>query len=393
MPSTRARSLLRSIADRSVCLAVLLLLAAAGCAKDTPLDDPDGERPDAAQVDAAMPPGDMAAGPSDMSRPAEPITAPLDTWTWVEFPESTCDEGSPTGLGVNLSGGKDVLIYLAGGGGCYDYATCFENPKFVRGAFKKAQFESAQRTAFPGSLLDRTIENPAGTFSLFYVPYCTGDFHIGDRVATYAQGATRRSFLHKGRKNLERFLARIAATVPAPGRVLVAGSSAGGFGAYFNYDLVRRAFPGAKVSLLDDSGPPLQQADFTAAQRDTISAAWGLDQTLFPLCPGCQSDWSALVPILQARYPKDRMALLSFQQDPSMAAFFGVPSLAQYERIMSELSTQLLAPTATFRSYYVFGYGHVMLSNPGLYSSSGVPLYEWLRQLLTDDPRWGSVAP
>lgn len=34
-----------------------------------------------------------------------------------------------------------------------------------------------------------------------------------------------------------------------------------------------------------------------------------------------------------------------------------------------------------------------MLGNPGLDSSSGVALNEWGRRLLTDDPRWGSIAP
>lgn len=395
MLSSRARALSPSVPARAACLFALVLLAAAGCTKDVPIDplgplgplgDPDGE-----QRDAAAPSRDLGA--TDLSRPAEPITAPPDTWTWIDFPESSCADGTPTGLGVNLTGGKDVLLFFNGRGGCYDWATCFEDPKLERGPYQAAQFASAKSLSFPDSVLDRTIENPAGTFNLFFVPYCTGDFFIGDHVATYTQGATRRSFRHKGRANLEAFLARIAATVRAPGTVVVAGSGAGGFGAYFNYDLVRRAFPGARVSLLDDSGPPLRQADFPAALRDALSAAWDLEKTLFPLCPGCKSDWSSLVPILQARYPRDRMALLSFQQDPAMGLFFGIGSLAQYERIMTELSAQVLAPTASFRSYYVFGYGHAMLGNPGLYSSSGVALNEWLRRLLTDDPRWGSVAP
>lgn len=34
-----------------------------------------------------------------------------------------------------------------------------------------------------------------------------------------------------------------------------------------------------------------------------------------------------------------------------MAMFFGIGSLALYERTMTELSAQVLAPTASFRSY------------------------------------------
>lgn len=43
-----------------------------------------------------------------------PIAAPLNTWTFVDFPDSACDDGSATGVAVNLSGGKDLLVYMMG---------------------------------------------------------------------------------------------------------------------------------------------------------------------------------------------------------------------------------------------------------------------------------------
>ena len=39
-------------------------------------------------------------------------------------------------------------------------------------------------------------------------------------------------------------------------RVLLSGSSSGGFGSIYNFDQVQEAFLGVKVNLLDDSGIP-----------------------------------------------------------------------------------------------------------------------------------------
>jgi hypothetical protein len=55
-----------------------------------------------------------------------PLTAAPDTWTWVPFPDSQCANGTPTGLGVKLTGkpGARALIYLEGGGACWSDLTC-----------------------------------------------------------------------------------------------------------------------------------------------------------------------------------------------------------------------------------------------------------------------------
>ena len=48
---------------------------------------------------------------------------------------------------------------------------------------------------------------------------------------------------HKGRPNLVAFLKRVTATLPDPEKVVLSGSSAGGFGAAASYDVVHSYFP------------------------------------------------------------------------------------------------------------------------------------------------------
>src|SRR5271154_3071426 len=54
------------------------------------------------------------------------ITAPDDAWTWVPFDNAFCGNGSTVGIGVNLSTTSTrVLLYLEGGGACWNELTCF----------------------------------------------------------------------------------------------------------------------------------------------------------------------------------------------------------------------------------------------------------------------------
>src|SRR5262249_24982242 len=58
--------------------------------------------------------------------PSGPITAEREVWTWVPFDDAFCADGNPTGLAVNLTDrSKNALIFLMGGGACWDYASCY----------------------------------------------------------------------------------------------------------------------------------------------------------------------------------------------------------------------------------------------------------------------------
>ena len=35
-----------------------------------------------------------------------------------------CDDGTPTGVGVYPTDSKNLIVFLMGGGACWDYTTC-----------------------------------------------------------------------------------------------------------------------------------------------------------------------------------------------------------------------------------------------------------------------------
>ena len=124
------------------------------------------------------------------------------------------------------------------------------------------------------------IRNPVQNYSWVFMPYCTGDVHVGQaktRVAGYQQilminnsllsgvldvlcnlnlfsvctGADR---IFDGHANLQRALERAVATWD-PRTLVVGGQSAGGFGSVSSFAFVRDYFPKARAVLIDDSGP------------------------------------------------------------------------------------------------------------------------------------------
>lgn len=329
-------------------------------------------------------PGTQAPGP-----------LPAGEWTWVDLPGSECSDGSPTGIAVNPGPRADLLVFLDGGGACWDALTCFGigqiPPAAKPGPFGAAEFEE-KRSEIPGSLLDREEPgNPYREFTLVFVPYCTGDVHAGDAVQDYPGAGER--YHHHGRANLATAGDWLLARLPAPGKLVVSGASAGGFGALLAHDALRARWPSAKGYLVDDSGPPLVSDDFSPALRAAWVLAWRVDEAIGPVCgEDCALDLSRIVPALRGRWPQDRLALLSSTQDEVIRAYVGLGP-AGFERALLRLRDERFAPLAGAATFLVAGDFHTMLGSPARFTAGGMPLVEWLRRQVEDDPAWASAGP
>jgi hypothetical protein len=323
-----------------------------------------------------------------------PITTPEYSWSWVDVSNTTCDEGTPTGMGANLSESKNLLIYFNGGGACWDATTCLQQNTSAHGPFTQTQFDALSSRSLSNSILDRQLaNNPFKDWNLFFLPYCTGDLHIGNAEVVYTTSSTSKTFHHKGRVNTEAFLARIAATVPSPERVVVTGVSAGGFGAALNYELVRSHFPNADVFLLDDSGPLLKNNAIPQPLRDAWAKAWNYNAVFDAIDPAVKNDFSAVYPALARKYPQDRMALLSSQQDRVIRTYVGL-SATGFQSALQELQSTVIDPLPNTRYFVTSGEAHTFLLNPTSQSSHGVAFMDWLNQMMNEsDPTWVSVQP
>jgi hypothetical protein len=325
----------------------------------------------------------------------DPITTTMNTWTWVDFPDTSCDDGTPTGIGVNQGSSSNLIVFMNGGGACWDYLTCFMLNTATHGPYGKAQFD-AQQGNLAGTLFDRNdATNPFKDWSFVFVPYCTGDVHAGDNVVMYSdnQGMNTHTYHHTGHKNILSYVPRIAGTWPSPGKLVVSGSSAGGYGASFNYDTFRKYWPAGKVYLLDDSGPTLEGDAIPPGYRSAWYMEWNLGEVLDPICgAACMSDFSQAIKILADRYKNDRMALLSSLQDQTIRNYF-LLSPTGFQGELTMMAHDILDPTTNFKYFFVDGQTHTMLGNVGNFMSQGTPLQTWLTQLVNDDPAWTTLQP
>src|SRR5690606_19018755 len=131
-----------------------------------------------------------------------------------------------------------------GGGACFSAATC---------ASDTATY--TVNLAGDGGPGDNGVfdldndENPLADHSIVYVPYCTGDLHLGAAVHDYEEEV---SVHHNGYINASTALAAAAALFPEAAEVVVAGSSAGSAGAPGFGGGAHDVWPDAEIAVVAD---------------------------------------------------------------------------------------------------------------------------------------------
>lgn len=393
----------------------LPLLARDAARTDLPAAATAPPRSTAAPTVAASPPAPAsptaappAATPDGGPRGAPLVVADTDRERWVfePFPDAFCGRGTPTGLGLNFTAqSRDVLIYFEGGGACWDPLTCLllQTAANLDGV-NKAKFDAAVEQGLLGrGIFDRADPaNPYRAMNWIYVPYCTGDAHLGARDAVY-QGQTIR---HVGWRNVEAFLARIVPTFADSGRIVVTGFSAGGLGSTGHAWQVAEAFKAVSDTapeLVGDAGPILRPPHLTAAAQRKLHDAWGLAGTIEQACPTCRPDtgYHEAYAFLARSVPGFRGSLISSYEDQTIRSFYGLLNGGNLDgpamrRGLDDLAdwTQGWDPTAIpgrFRVFFYPGNRHGALTTGPLGATPG--LSDFLNAQLGGDVGWKSVRP
>jgi len=352
-------------------------------------------------------------GPDAGHEPTDAGEVPVvDGWSWLPVEGSRCARGATAGIGIRRgTQSEDLLIYLQGGGACWNRGTCApSHAQFgplcnygadlcaldSEGGTKPISVHVASSDPFPATgqgafvndlaVLDRTeilsasLEgNPFRGATAIYVPYCTGDLHAGNATvefdvrAGFGLPVTKRAFHFAGAANMELYLAELKARFPQTRRIWLTGSSAGGYGATFNFERVRAAFPDAEVHLLADSAPLIQPHWWEQAK-----ALWQPD---FPSdCADCDQglpNW--LSHVLDGAGPRHRVALLAYDRDATLSYYFFAgpglepllnPPTGTYRAALNELLTKYEGRTHA-GAFVLPGTQHVMLGGYGLLEADG----------------------
>jgi len=258
-----------------------------------------------------------------------------NTWTWIDVPGAKCRDGSSTGIGVSLNpASTKTVIFLEGGGACFNAATCGQNPSKFSGADFKAYVGMGGPAGAGGGksgsdfgiLARGDAKNPVKDWNMIYVPYCTGDIHGGANPAGMVSGvAGTQQFV--GRNNVTLMLAQTKKLVPQTDRVFLTGASGGGFGALMAYDQVATFWGTVPVTMIDDSGPPMADPFLPSCLQTLVAGLWGLDKSVLADCgPDCQdtAHWGInAVKHLATKYPDRVLGLVESTGDLTISSFFG----------------------------------------------------------------------
>lgn len=266
---------------------------------------------------------------------------------WVKFePEgAVCADGSQYKFFVKFSRtSEDVVIFLEGGGACWDYAGCTGTG--IRSAANRDGLPDDHATrhaelggfSFPVEVVYPLLHgdanvNPMADWNKVFIPYCTGDVYSGDRVATYSDPMGTEpdvEFHHVGHRNIMASISDLSEMFPALDRMFVSGCSAGGAGAIINYHFFRTGLNPMRGYLLDDSGPIYPDQAPTAWSlplHNRVRQSWNVDPLIqsAPQAATISNDFGQLGAVLAAEYPNDRLALAQFRLDYNY-------SLYSYER-------------------------------------------------------------
>lgn len=235
--------------------------------------------------------GDAGADASDsgLTLGAPIVVNPSDyeKWVWVSIPEMHCADGSTAGVAANFTGqSRNLVIFFQGGGACWNALTCG-----VQGDALKPvgpDFKWMPATDGRKGIFDRSVAtNPYKDSNFVYIPYCTGDGHLGSRPNNSY------NVRHVGYINATAATKRIVPTFSDATRVVVAGFSAGGIGASVNFHQIASAFESVGrpvLTLINDSGPFVRAPYLTAATENELRTSWNVDASLGAWCPTCGTD-------------------------------------------------------------------------------------------------------
>lgn len=353
--------------------------------------EPDPTLPPATEPPATEPPATEPPGtePPD----AEPVETPPSTELLVEpvawaqiipdSPDCACSDGSEFSFFERAGDPTKVMFYFEGGGACFNLATCDPNGDPT---YTISIGQTVDDLGGRGGLFDATNpENPLADYSIVYVPYCTGDVHLGNTTTEYSPEVTVE---HRGAANSQAALDYLTQQYPDADQVLVTGASAGSVPTPVVAGLVSDELPDARIITLGDSSGAYPDVP---AVNELIGNLWGTTNAIpeWPVNENlAAADWSFPDLYVQAgrHAPDITFARFDYAFDEvqaTFAALAGVGADAVVDQI-DATEDQIEALGIPLATYVAPGSAHTIIGGDEVYEMEveGVRLIEWIIELV-----------
>lgn len=318
---------------------------------------------------------------------AAPTTVDIASqWETVVAPaDCMCSDGSPFQYFVREADPTKVLFFMEGGGACFSAETCGPDSE----SYKKTAGDGPLGEAAGQGIFDfSNPANPFADYSIVFVPYCTGDVHIGNTTTDYGDGVVVH---HNGYVNGTTALAAMAELFPDVTKLVVAGESGGSIPSPLYAGLAHDLLPNAGITVLADGSGAYPDVP---AINALIGSQWGTMNAIpaWPETAGVTVEtWSlpGLFIVAGKHDPAILFARHDYAFDHTQVAFAGLAGIPA-DDLVSLIDSNEAAIEATGISQWSYtspGDAHTVLHKPDFYTETvnGVQLVDWVWALLAGD--------
>ena len=286
-----------------------------------------------------------------------------------------CFTGNEFTMSTRPGTGEELLIFLEGGGFCGPNG-CEAIDRTLPGVPNR------------GIMNTEDPENPVADYNMAYIPYCDGTFFSGDAEAdSDGDGVNDRTF--RGLHNLSASLDVILATFPAPGKILLAGNSAGGFGTHFALPLVRKIYPDVPIEMINDSGLGIVNPSLS----ETFTDYWNSDSFFPASCTTCIGADGNLTDFYKYQLAEDdnlRMAFISSKRDEVVVG--GGDGAIFEEELLQSMSELDQDYPERFRSLIADGDEHTFIQRRYTFEIAGTTVRQWIGDMVSGSVNWVSLS-
>lgn len=364
-------------------LSLVLIAACGGAGGDDAVAD---SAPATDAVDTTEP-VDTDATESTDPPSTEPVDTEPDGPAWLEVvpdsPDCACSDGSEFRFFERPGDPSKVMFYFEGGGACFSLTTCDPNGEPT---YSIDIDTTTAALAGRGGLFDAgNPENPLADHSIVYVPYCTGDVHLGNATTEYSLDVV---IEHRGAANASAALAYLSETYPDAEQVLVTGASAGSVPTPLVAGLASDALPEAEIITLGDSSGAYPDVP---AVNELIGSLWGTANAIpdWPVNEGLGvTDWSFPDIYVQAgqHAPDITFARFDYAFDEVQATFAALAGVAA-DAVVDQIDAtedQVEAGGVPLAVYVAPGTEHTIIAQDEVYDMEveGVRLIDWITELI-----------
>ncbi len=277
-----------------------------------------------------------------------------------------CARGTPYTFFFRPADPQKLLVFFEGGGACWNDDTCKPNS----GLFDES-VEGGEAAAYRQGIFDAgNPANPLAGYSVVFVSYCTGDYHLGTKEVDYPSGAVE----HKGNIDVTAALNWVYANYKRPENIVVAGCSAGAIASIYYAPTIARHYRGAYLTQFGDAGVGVVNPDWGGFD------VWGVRNRRAAPDQYVTSLYSAAA----RSYPRDRFAQYTSYNDSTQTQYYVLTGAVTAWPLAMQTDLASLQHSSNFKSYIAPGGDHCISTTPNFYSMNvnGISFRDWFAALV-----------